>query len=166
VCQVGRLAGREIIDGRTVAPRDEGRGLPEATMKRGSWQMKKRVSLLTVVFTVAGMIGMALPAAAADLHTPQQGTPCYGAVCVWHLVNVQAGDKPHDLILDEVKLGNANVVSVVVTKDNKHNVQWEVTTQRISSGAPQLLKFLSTDNGGKIVISDYYCKCGCGCGCK
>ena len=128
--------------------------------------MKKRMSLLTVVFAVAGLIGMALPAAAADLHTPQQGTPCYGAVCVWHLVNVQAGEKPHDLSLDAVSLGNATVVSAVNTKDNKHNVHWEVTTRRIAAGAPQMLNFLSTTNGGKIVISDVYCTCGCGCGCR
>ena len=128
--------------------------------------MKKRASLLAVVFAVTGLIGMALPAAAADLHTPQQGTPCYGAVCVWHLVNVQAGLKPHDTTLDEIDLTNVKSASIVVTKDNRRNVHWEVTTRRDDAGAPQVLNFLSTTNGGKIVISDVYCKCGCGCGCK
>ena len=123
--------------------------------------MKKRMSLLTVAFAVAGMVGMALPAAAADLHTPQQGTECYGATCVWHLVNVQAGGKPHDTGLDDVDLANG-IPTKVVVKDLKHVVHFWVTTQRIGSG-PQTLNLLSTDNPGKIVISDYYCICGCGC---
>ena len=125
--------------------------------------MRKRITALSMAFALASLIGMAVPAAAADLHTPQQGTECYGATCFWHLVNVQAGSKPHDLTLDDVTLGNARVVSAVMTRDNRHVVHWEVTTRRISSASPQVLEFLSTENSGKIVISDFYCICGCGC---
>jgi hypothetical protein len=125
--------------------------------------MRKRITALSMAFALASLIGMAVPAAAADLHTPQQGTECYGATCVWHLVNVQAGPKPHDLVLDEIDLTNVSGATIVVTKDNRNVVHWEVTTTRKSAGAPQVLNFLSTTNGGKIVISDYYCKCGCGC---
>ena len=126
--------------------------------------MKKRITALTMAFALASLVGMAAPAAAANLHVPQQGTECNGAVCVWHLVNVQAGSKPHDLTLDNISLTHVSGASIAVTKDNRNVVHWEVTTTRASSGAPQVLNFLSTTNGGKIVISDVYCKCGCPCG--
>ena len=124
--------------------------------------MRKRLTALAIVFALASLVGLAAPAAAADLHDPHQGTECYGTVCVWHLVNNQAGTEEHDLGLYEVDLSNGTVTNVK-TKDLRKVVHFWVTTRRDAAGSPQTLNFVSTDNPGRLVISDYYCKCGCGC---
>jgi hypothetical protein len=126
--------------------------------------MKKRITALAMALALASLVGMALPAAAAPLHEPQQGTACYGTVCVWHLVNNQAGPKPHDFGLYNLDLDNGDVIGVE-TKDLRSVVHFWVTTRRVAGGSPQVLNFVETGNPGRLVISDYYCTCGCDCGC-
>lgn len=118
--------------------------------------MKKRATLLTVVFAVAGVIGMALPAAAATLHPPHEGTICYGTVCDWHFVNNQTGGDS-DLTLNAT-VTNATTVTVLDTKVNRNVVHWWVRT---TGTRPQTLETASTNNAGRLVLSDYACICGC-----
>jgi hypothetical protein len=122
--------------------------------------MKKRATLLTAIFTIAAVIGMALPAAAADLHPPHKGTVCYGEVCVWHFVNNQTGGDDSELITASVN--NLKYISKLETKVLRNVVHYWVTTV---GTYPQTLIDASTTNAGRLVLSDFYVKCGCGCGC-
>jgi hypothetical protein len=116
--------------------------------------MKKRTSLLTVVFAVAGMIGMALPAAAANLHFDHVGTYCPGVTCVWHFVNNQTGGDDDERIW----VNGSLVTSGLETKVLKNVVHYWVTTS-----GPLTLESAYTENAGKLVLSDLKYCCGCGC---
>ena len=132
--------------------------------------MKKRASLLAVVFAVTGLIGMALPAAAADLHGPHQNTPCSGSTCEWHFVNNQLGDAGKgNLWVYFDPAGSAAPLWVPAgapDKTNKHVQHWWVET-----GPGTLLDARTVSSGdetgpgqpGKLVLSDLKYCCGCGC---
>ena len=115
--------------------------------------MKKRMSLLTVVFAVAGMIGMALPAAAADLHTPQADTS-YCTYGVYHFVNNQTGGEQ---TAGEIEVEFSGGTETATASKVNRNVQHFYVM-----GAGKLID-ASTDLDGRLVLSDWECKCQCGC---
>lgn len=133
--------------------------------------MKKRATLLAAVFALASLIGMALPAAAADLHDPHQNTYCPGTTCQWHFVNNQLrGAGEGDLFVYFDPAGSAEPVWVGPIDPDKvlRNVQhWWVTTGKgtlldaktVANGTGQF----GADQPGKLVLSDLKYCCGCGC---
>jgi hypothetical protein len=120
--------------------------------------MRKRITALSMAFALASLIGMAVPAAAADLHEDHQNTYCYGTVCVWHFVNNQTGGDSDTFIGASLSTGVS--VTGLTTKVLRNVVHYWVTT---TGPSPQILYDANTNNAGKLVLSDYYCKCGCGC---
>jgi hypothetical protein len=120
--------------------------------------MKKRITSLVMAFALASLIGGAVPAAAANLHEAHEGTVCYGTVCDWHFVNNQTGGDS-DITLDAV-VTNATGVTILGTKVLRNVVHWWVRT---TGSSPQTLETASSNNAGKLVLSDYACVCGCGC---
>ena len=121
--------------------------------------MKKQITALVMALALASLLGTALPAAAADLHEPQQGTECYGTVCVWHFVNNQTGGDSDTYI--GADLSSGVTIADLETKVLRNVVHYWVTT---TGPSPQVLNDAWTNNDGKLVLSDFYCKCGCGCG--
>jgi len=128
--------------------------------------MKKRLSLLTVAFVVAGVIGMALPAAAAELHEPQTNTPAIGGVDTWHFVNNQTRGADEGWIyvnFNGIWYGPfpnadspARVLHFYVDGPGPlvDAVTVAVGEDRFGDQIP-----------GRLVLSDHFAKC-CGCGCS
>ena len=115
--------------------------------------MKKRLSLLTVAFAVAGMVGMALPAAAADLHPPQ-ADKSYCAYGEYHFVNNQTGgEQEKGTITVEFSGGTVEATAYKVNRNVQHF---------LVEGTGKLVD-AATDLDGRLVLSDWECKCPCGC---
>jgi hypothetical protein len=128
--------------------------------------MKKRMSLLTVAFAVAGMIAIALPAAAAELHEPHTNTPAYGAVDTWHFVNNQTQGATEGWIYVNF---NGDWFGPYENEDSPAAV-----LHFYVDGPGPLVDAVTVEVGedlfgdqipGRLVLSDHYAKC-CGCGCR
>jgi hypothetical protein len=133
--------------------------------------MRKRITALSMAFALASLIGMAVPAASADLHEPHTNTPCVGTTCQWHFVNNQlngAGEGDLWVYFDPAGPDGPDWVGPIDPDKVLKKVQhWWVTT-----GKGTLLDARTVANGsglngsqqpGKLVLSDLKYCCGCGC---
>jgi hypothetical protein len=126
--------------------------------------MKKRMSLVTVVFAVAAMVGMAMPAAAANLHHAHDDGvySCkYGGT--WHFVNNQTGGVTDGKLYVDWGKG------FVLADDDKDNpnsrvLHWWVTSYGDSTLVDAYtVDFQGNPIPGKLVLSDHECNCACAC---